>query len=158
MLKKLFSQKGVKVWTIVTSIVLVLAIVSNVLILTVFNTFFNFALGGPKAVYADGTIAMYEAENSTSKSEAFANANEMNIRLMEEGAVLLKNEDAALPLDKKAKISVSGKNSVNLSYGNSGSSGGSLPKHDYFSVPALAYHFLCPIFRTFIRFSLKYIS
>ena len=126
MLKKLFSQKGVKAWTIVTSIVLVLAIVSNVLILTVFNTFFNFALGGPKAVYADGTIAMYEAENSTSKSEAFANANEMNIRLMEEGAVLLKNENAALPLDKKAKISVFGKNSVNLSYGNSGSSGGSL--------------------------------
>ena len=124
--KSLFSFRSVKIWTVVTCLLLVLAIVANVLILTTFRTFFNFAFGGPKGVYADGAVSLYTATHSASKSEAYDQANQMNIRLMEEGAVLLKNRDSALPLTSGSRVSVFGKNSVNLSYGNSGSSGGNL--------------------------------
>ncbi|MBR4208718.1 MAG: glycoside hydrolase family 3 protein, partial [Lachnospiraceae bacterium] len=122
----LFSFKSVKIWTIAACFLLVLAIVANILIPTTFRTFFNFAFGGPKGIYAEGTEPLYLATESSSKAEAYENANQMNVRLMEEGAVLLKNEDNALPLSSGAKVSVFGKNSVNLSYGNSGSSGGNL--------------------------------
>lgn len=60
---------------------------------------------------------------TTVKAEAFANAQEVNLKLAEEGFVLLKNENAALPMNKGARISVFSKNSVNLSYGGSGSGG-----------------------------------
>ena len=66
---------------------------------------------------------MYPATNASSKEEAFQNAQEVNLRAAEEGFVLLKNEAETLPLQKGAKISVFGKNSVNLSYGGSGSGG-----------------------------------
>ncbi|MBR1814217.1 MAG: glycoside hydrolase family 3 protein [Lachnospiraceae bacterium] len=124
--KSLFSFMSVKIWTIAACFLLVLAIVANILIPTTFRTFFNFAFGGPKGIYAEGTEPLYLATESSSKAEAYENANQMNVRLMEEGAVLLKNEDNALPLSSGAKVSVFGKNSVNLSYGNSGSSGGNL--------------------------------
>lgn len=61
--------------------------------------------------------------DTTVKAEAFANAQEVNLKLAEEGFVLLKNENATLPLNKGARISVFSKNSVNLSYGGSGSGG-----------------------------------
>ena len=52
----------------------------------------------------------------------------MNIQICEEGFVLLKNEDNVLPLATSAsdpkKVSVFGKNSVNLVYGGSGSGAG----------------------------------
>ncbi|MBQ8161725.1 MAG: glycoside hydrolase family 3 C-terminal domain-containing protein [Clostridia bacterium] len=124
--KSLMSYRATRIWTGIVCFLLVLAIVANVLIMTTFRTFFNFAFGGPKGIYADGAVPLYTPVNSTSKAEAYENANQMNIRLMEEGAVLLKNEGAALPLKSGAKVSVFGKNSVNLSYGNSGSSGGNL--------------------------------
>ena len=66
---------------------------------------------------------MYPTQKATNKAEAFANAQEVNLKLAEEGFVLLKNENAALPMNKGARISVFSKNSVNLSYGGSGSGG-----------------------------------
>ena len=58
------------------------------------------------------------------KEEAFEKANQKTVEICEEGFVLLKNRgNDALPLSKGAKVSVFGKNSVNLSYGASGSSG-----------------------------------
>ena len=51
--------------------------------------------------------------------------NAFNEEICEEGFVLLKNDGAALPLsaDEK-KVSVFGKNSVELVYGGTGSGGG----------------------------------
>ena len=66
---------------------------------------------------------MYPGQKAQSKDEALLNAQAVNVRLAQEGFVLLKNEGAALPLSKGAKISVFGKNSVNLAYGGSGSGG-----------------------------------
>ena len=123
MKKGFFSYRASKVWAVVTAFLLILAIVANYLISTMFNGFFDVYFGGERPIYAEGTTAMYVAQNATSKEEALENAQEFNITLAEEGFVLLKNEDSALPLEEGAKVSVFGKNSVNLSYGGSGSGG-----------------------------------
>lgn len=79
--------------------------------------------GSQRPIYSDEVTSVYPAQKATNKAEAFANAQEVNLKLAEEGFVLLKNENAALPMNKGARISVFSKNSVNLSYGGSGSGG-----------------------------------
>lgn len=79
--------------------------------------------GSQRPIYSDEVTSVYPAQKAASKAEAFANAQEINLKLAEEGFVLLKNENAALPMNKGARISVFSKNSVNLSYGGSGSGG-----------------------------------
>lgn len=79
--------------------------------------------GSQRPIYSDEVPSVYPAQKAASKAEAFANAQEVNLKLAEEGFVLLKNENAALPMNKGARISVFSKNSVNLSYGGSGSGG-----------------------------------
>lgn len=116
------NNKAGKAWLVVSSIVLVLAILVNILASTVFFDLIGGFLGKQIPIYADGVESMYPALLSTSKDEAFRNANDKNIEICEEGFVLLKNKNNALPLEKGSKISVFGKNSVNLSYGGSGSS------------------------------------
>ena len=119
----IFKKKGVLVWSIVTVAVIAIVIVLNVLLLGVFADLFStLGIGKPTPKYADGIVSMYPAVESTSKEEATANANAKNIEIAEEGMVLLKNENA-LPLPENARVSVFGKNSVNLSYGGSGSGG-----------------------------------
>ena len=56
-----------------------------------------------------------------SKKDAFDNANNVVKEICEEGMILLKNKDEALPLAKGAKVTVFGRNSVDLVYGGSGS-------------------------------------
>lgn len=80
-------------------------------------------LGSQRPIYSDEVTSVYPTQKATNKAEAFANAQEVNLKLAEEGFVLLKNENAALPMNKGARISVFSKNSVNLSYGGSGSGG-----------------------------------
>lgn len=70
-----------------------------------------------------GVASAYQADYE-SKAEALEAANLTNEEICEEGFVLLKNENGALPLRTDAKISILGKNSVNMVYGGSGSSGG----------------------------------
>lgn len=79
--------------------------------------------GSQRPIYSDEVTSVYPAQKAASKAEAFANAQEVNLKLAEEGFVLLKNENAALPMNRGARISVFSKNSVNLSYGGSGSGG-----------------------------------
>lgn len=79
--------------------------------------------GSQRPIYSDEVTSVYPTQEATNKAEAFANAQEVNLKLAEEGFVLLKNENAALPMNKGARISVFSKNSVNLSYGGSGSGG-----------------------------------
>ena len=55
------------------------------------------------------------------KDKAFDNANEVTKKICEEGMILLKNDNDALPLAKGAKVTVFGRNSVDLVYGGSGS-------------------------------------
>ena len=66
----------------------------------------------------------YESEYG-SKDEVLAAARDLNEEICEEGFVLLKNENQALPLGKNSKVTVFGKNSVDMVLGGSGSNAGS---------------------------------
>ncbi len=122
MFRLFLAKRAGKVWAIVSLCLIVLMLVVTILASTVFFDLIGSFLGRRVLVYADGVESMYPATQSTSKEEAFANANAKNIEVCSEGFVLLKNEQQALPLSSGAKVSVFGKNSVNLSYGGSGSS------------------------------------
>lgn len=125
-MKKLFKNRGFKIWFSVTVTVVALAIVLT-LLGNIFYDIIKIAIGGEKAIYKDtGYPELYE-KTTNSKAEALENANDLNEKLCEEGFVLLKNGEMAteyaLPLKQGAKISVFGKNSVNLVYNGSGSGG-----------------------------------
>ena len=144
------KSKALVVWAIVTVIVLLADCVGNYLVvglpgsmnslldkpMATLGEAIDFKLsagelgglmdtlfGSQRPIYSDEVTSVYPAQKAASKAEAFANAQEVNLKLAEEGFVLLKNENAALPMNKGAKISVFSKNSVNLSYGGSGSGG-----------------------------------
>lgn len=144
------KSKALVVWAIVTVIVLLADCVGNYLVvglpgsmnslldkpMAALGEAIDFKLsagelgglmdtlfGSQRPIYSDEVTSVYPAQKATNKAEAFANAQEVNLKLAEEGFVLLKNENAALPMNKGARISVFSKSSVNLSYGGSGSGG-----------------------------------
>lgn len=126
-LKKLFKNKRSLIWFIVTCVLVALLLVVTLVttqVQLVYGTV-NLILGGARPVTADGSEPQYVLDNGLeTKDDVYAAAKEFNKRLEEEGAVLLKN-DGSLPIKKNAKISVFGKNSVNLVYSGSGSSAAS---------------------------------
>lgn len=144
------KSKALVVWAIVTVIVLLADCVGNYLVvglpgnmnslldkpMAAIGEAIDFKLsagelgglmdtlfGSQRPIYSDEVTSVYPTQKATNKAEAFANAQEVNLKLAEEGFVMLKNENAALPMNKGARISVFSKNSVNLSYGGSGSGG-----------------------------------
>lgn len=144
------KSKALVVWAIVTVIVLLADCVGNYLVvglpgnmnslldkpMAAIGEAIDFKLsagelgglmdtlfGSQRPIYSDEVTSVYPTQKATNKAEAFANAQEVNLKLAEEGFVLLKNENAALPMNKDTRISVFSKNSVNLSYGGSGSGG-----------------------------------
>jgi len=144
------KSKALVVWAIVTVIVLLADCVGNYLVvglpgnmnslldkpMAAIGKAIDFKLsagelgglmdtlfGSQRPIYSDEVTSVYPTQKATNKAEAFANAQEVNLKLAEEGFVMLKNENAALPMNKGARISVFSKNSVNLSYGGSGSGG-----------------------------------
>lgn len=122
MFRLFLAKRAGKVWAIVSLCLIVLMLVVTILASTAFFDLIGSFLGRSVPIYEDGIASMYPATQSASKDEAFANANAKNIEICSEGFVLLKNEQNALPLASGAKVSVFGKNSVDLSYGGSGSS------------------------------------
>lgn len=128
---KFLKSKRARV-TVISVVSVLTAFIIAVNILASLPYFFNLIssfLGRKTPVYADGVVSMFPALETTSKQEAFKFADDVNNEICEEGFVLLKNKNGALPLKKNAGISVFGKNSVNLSYGGSGSSGGFKEKY-----------------------------
>ena len=121
----LFRNKGARVWFIVTMSVIAFLLVLTILASTVFYSLISTVLGGERRITGDGEDSgIYKSDYAT-KEEAYNAANELNERVNEEGIVLLKNEDNALPIKSGEKVNVFGKNSVNLVYGGSGSGAGS---------------------------------
>ena len=122
MIKKLFGNRNFKIWFCV--LISVLAVMLAVLLLAnIFYDIVKIAIGREIPVFEDSEYESLYIPESVSKADALRRANEVNEKLCEEGFVLLKNDGAALPLAKSAKISVFGKNSVNLVYNGSGSGG-----------------------------------
>ena len=122
--KKLIRPRVI-IWA-ATSLVLVgVLITANYLGTKTFSSLLDGVFGGKRPITAkeeDGssTRIAFEQDFAT-KAEAFANGNKVVEEICDEGMVLLKNENNALPLKANAKVSVFGKNSVNLVYGGSGS-------------------------------------
>ena len=81
-------------------------------------------LGGKKPILEDSYEKIYKSDYKT-KEESVKAGDDLNVKIEEEGAVLLLNEGDALPIAKGSKVSVFGKNSVNIVLGGSGSGGGS---------------------------------
>ena len=116
------KSKGGTAWIIVTSILLVLAIVVNVLALTMLKDMANLVFGAPRPIYADDSTSMY-VPVTTSKADAFDNAAAVNIKVCEEGFVLLRNEGSVLPLKSgTTKLNVFGWASTKPYLGGTGSS------------------------------------
>lgn len=133
-IKKILHNKCSRVWFIVTASLLVFLLIANILIEGVFYEVFVSLLGGQRVKFSDEYSTIYESEYD-SKKQTLEAANAFNEKICEEGFVLLKNNNNALPLytpesngtnktQDKPKISVFGKNSVNIAYGGSGSGGG----------------------------------
>lgn len=143
-MKEFFKNKMTRIWFIVTSVVLVFLIVLTSLASTVLYRAICTFLGEERNGISGEGGNYYSTEYDT-KEKAVKRANDVTRNIAEEGFVLLKNENDILPLktsasDKK-KISVFGKNSVNLSYAGSGSAGGdtSKAKTIYDSLEAAGY-------------------
>ena len=122
-MKMFFRNIRTRVWAIVTMIIAALLIVVTVLSSGIFYEVICMAISGERT-FGRGEGRYFEVA-AASKEEAYARGNAFNEELCEEGFVLLKNEHSALPLRKGDKISVFGKNSVELVYGGTGSGGGS---------------------------------
>lgn len=127
-----FHKKRTIVWAVSSGVLTAFLVTLTVLSNTGLYTVFSSLLGGKRAVYADGASAIYSADYD-SKEDTLKASNKFNETIEEEGCVLLKNQDNTLPVYTKAstinptstmpKVSVFGKNSVDLAYGGTGSSG-----------------------------------
>ena len=84
-------------------------------------------LGGEERYLKSGDPEEYQYYTTeyTSKKDVLAAANALNEDIVEEGITLLKNDEGVLPLANTSKITVFGKNSVNIVKGGSGSNAGS---------------------------------
>lgn len=107
------KTKGLFVWMMIVAALLLIVFVIT-LVLTqnkfLYNTV-NSVLGGEDRYLLSGDPSeyMYYETDYESKDEVFAAANALNERIVEEGVVLLKNEDNALPLPAGQKITVFGR-------------------------------------------------
>ena len=121
------GKKGLIIWGAVGGFIIVLLLVVTILTQFVMVDLISSVIGRDTAVFKEGIDPIYELEYS-SKKEVYEAANKLNEEVCEEGFVLLKNKSGAngpaLPLSGGEKVSIFGKNSVNIAYGGSGSSGG----------------------------------
>ena len=122
------KTKGLFLWMMIVAALLLIVFVIT-LVLTqnkfLYNTV-NSVLGGENRYLQSGDPSeyMYYETEYENKDEVLAAANALNERIVEEGVVLLKNEDNALPLPAGQKITVFGRNSVDAVLGGSGSNQG----------------------------------
>jgi len=139
-----------KVFTITTALILVVLIAVNLVItqIPLVSNTFNTIFGEERRVLVSGDPASAQyytlSEGITNKAEALAYANGVNERICEEGFVLLKNQDNALPLASGSKVTVYGMNSVDLVYGGSGSAakdaGNSIDLYQSLDIAGIAYN------------------
>ena len=120
--KKMWQTKRTRIFMIVCPLVLILCLVISLVITNVpiISGTLDIAFGGKRAI--TGENKQHYASDYETKAEAKEAAEKLGVDIVSEGITLLKNENNALPLKKNAKVTVFGKNSVNLVYGGSGSS------------------------------------
>ena len=133
-LKAIFKRRGSVVWFSVTIAVVALLLVATILATGPFRSIISTVLGGPGPIMREGVEQIYTSDYD-SKQQSKEAGDELNVQIASEGFILLMNDGNGLPIrtpesetdtaSERPKISVFGKNSVNLVYGGSGSGGGS---------------------------------
>ena len=133
-LKAIFKRRGSVVWFSVTIAVVALLLVATILATGPFRSIISTVLGGPGPIMREGVEQIYTSDYD-SKQQSKEAGDELNVQIAGEGFILLMNDGNGLPIrtpesetdtaSERPKISVFGKNSVNLVYGGSGSGGGS---------------------------------
>lgn len=147
-LKSLWKAKGFKAWFF-TSISLSALLLTAGGVLTgnefLYKTM-NSVFGEERLKVKSGDPSKYQyyTGDYKNKKDVLAAANALNTEIVSEGMVLLKNEDKSLPLAKESKVTVFGKNSVDLVLGGSGSNSSSSaqkPKSVYDSLSDAGFTF-----------------
>ena len=118
-MKKLLRPRVIA-WAATTVVLVGVVVAANIVATQVLPSLLDSVLGGKRPVVAEGDSGIPFIQDFDTKADALANGNKVVEEICEEGMVLLKNNNA-LPLADNAKVSVFGKNSVNLVYGGSGS-------------------------------------
>lgn len=114
-----------RVWLGVTAAILAVLVVANIAALYFLPGFMDMMFGADRIEVIGSSGNQFElSEGVTDKASALKAANDLNLKINEEGIILLKN-NSCLPLRQGARISILGKNSVSLAYGSSGSVGNS---------------------------------
>lgn len=125
------NRKHLIAWGVTTGVVTALMITVGVLATSTFAPLLNTVFGGDVAIVdPDSGEAKYPKE-SANKDEARKKGEDVTEKINEEGIIMLKNQNNALPLTGAKKISVFGKNSVNPVYGGSGSAAGNADKSQF---------------------------
>lgn len=121
--KKFFKYLATRIWFIISCVFAFLLLVVNIaLAVPQLANLVAPVFGYTKSnVTGDVSTTQYYKKTTSSKEAAKEEGDVFNISLAEEGITMLKNKDNAFPISKTSKVSVFGKNSVNLVYGGSGS-------------------------------------
>lgn len=134
-MKKIFKNLHSLIWFIVSCVLAFILLVGSVVCMGFIPKVMDNLFGGESNSGRLDTASerLSPDKGINDKATALQNANAVNEKICEEGFVLLKN-NGVLPLatpesivnkaSAKPKISVFGKNSVNLVYGGSGSGAG----------------------------------
>lgn len=120
-----WKHRGTRVWMICSLLLITLVTAVAVVAFTVpiAGNSLTLIFGSERAnIVEDNRDEWYDRQYK-SKEEVLAAAEDFVVEVVEEGITLLKNEGGALPLSGGQKVTVFGKNSVNLVYGGSGSAG-----------------------------------
>ncbi len=118
--KKLLRPRVIA-WAATTVVLVGVLIAANIIATQKYSSLIDNVLGGKRPVIAEDDTGIPFEQDFASKDEAFNNGNAVTKEICEEGMILLKNDNNALPLNSNAKVSVFGKNSVNIVTGGSGS-------------------------------------
>lgn len=126
-----WKHRGTRIWLVTTSILLVIALVASIVVacVPIAGNSLSLIFGGERANIVEDHRGEWYDKQYNSKEDVLAAAQELVIEVEEEGITLLKNEGNTLPLVSTDKVTVFGKNSVNLVYGGSGSAGNTAASH-----------------------------
>ena len=111
----------------IIALLLVAVIVGSLVASSMFYDFANDYWSSLKGASNSALPADYTLE------DAFVTSREVNVRGMEEGAILLRNEDSVLPLGENAKINLFGYASVDVTeaVGSATATGSTLEKYNF---------------------------
>jgi beta-glucosidase len=122
---KIHRTKALGIYSIVLSSISIILLTATIVLTQVqflYNTV-NSVFGGERKylVSGDSSAVQRYSPDYVTKKDVLKAANDFNETIVEEGTVLLKNEDNTLPLTQGSKITVFGKNSMKPVFGGSGS-------------------------------------